>query len=728
MWSTFASIRRSGIVALLLLASIAAPTVSTAGTAPADTLLIIKEGAEPSNAELAATISAETFDTGAQRVLISRDDAFADALASGVLQGDAPLLLVPTAGPLPNAVVVEIQRLGATEAVVLGGAAAVSDAVASELQQLGLAVARRHGPSRLETALEIAAQEAAAADTVLLARAFGSNPDDPSQAFADALAAGGLAARSGAPILLTESQQLSSPTRAHLVAHPQITTVRILGGTAAVSQVVEDELRALGLMVLRTAGASRAGTAVEIAKAAGDESAADAARVIVTDGTGENAWAAGFALAAHAARFDAPILLTAAGTVPPETGAFLASGIGGDPHAAPVLTCADAPVVCERARIAAQLPPRPVALAPGTIAAGTWHTCALAEGGRAYCWGRDSRGQLGDGEDADVVKEEPQAVAGDLTFAQIAAGNTHTCGLTTAGAAHCWGQDNQGQLGDGDDDGGDAVAPTPVSGGLTFTRITAGLAHTCALDADGQAHCWGADFSGQGGDGGQVDDVLHVPTPVAGGLAFADLSAGGSHTCGLATGGAAYCWGSQGDGRLGNGRDDLSGQSEPVRVLGGLAFTSVAAGSRNSCGVTGDGAAHCWGGDLRGTLGNGSDAGEAASQPVAVAGGLAFSTISMSNHVCGLTTDGQAHCWGGDSDGQLGNGPDAGDAEQPTTVVGGLTFVALSTGNSHTCGVTDDGAAYCWGDNRDGQLGDGTAAVDGVQSPTPVTGAIPFGG
>lgn len=329
----------------------------SAGQSSSDTVFIIgKDNLAPSNSDIALALSNETTFTGNQ-VILSRDDEFADALASGLLQSDAPLLLVPTSGPIPQGVSDRIASLGAGEAVILGGTAAISDQVEAELLDMGLGTARRAGGSRFDTAVAIAESDAPDSDTLLLARAFPADGSaDPSQAFADTLAAGAMSAREGWPVLLTHSDSLTAPTRDYIVRSPA-TRVLILGGTTAISDAVAGEVEALVPDVQRVAGASRADTAIEIAKVGGAQSAADASHVVLVEGQGENAWAGGFAAASHAASLGAPIVLASGTTLPPETEAFLSPGIGGDPAAGPVITCVVVPDLCETARVTAGLPP-----------------------------------------------------------------------------------------------------------------------------------------------------------------------------------------------------------------------------------------------------------------------------------------------------------------------------------------------------------------------------------
>src|SRR6266480_4676916 len=185
-------------------------------------------------------------------------------------------------------------------------------------------------------------------------------------------------------------------------------------------------------------------------------------------------------------------------------------------------------------------------------------------------------------------------------------------------------------------------------------------------------------------------------------------------SCALSASGQAYCWGVNGNGRLGGATssetcvDARFGYSNPcstrpLTVNGGLTFAMLSAQNGPPCGLTASGAAYCWG-----------LFGADTTAPTPLAGGLTLAELSG---LCGVTTDGAAYCWGGSAYGALGNGTTTNQLV-PTPVVGGLTFTSLSAGDGHTCGVTMSGAAYCWGYNAYGQLGDGTTTDRLV--PTPV--------
>lgn len=349
-----------------------------------------------------------------------------------------------------------------------------------------------------------------------------------------------------------------------------------------------------------------------------------------------------------------------------------------------------------------------------SIAAGGAHSCGLTTSGAAYCWGRNESGQLGVpvpattcATDAGTVACITQAVpvGGGRTFAQLAAGGAHTCGLTSDGTAYCWGNNATGQL--GDNTATQRVAPVAVATDLKFAALDLGAAHTCGLTAAGIAHCWGSNTRGQLGDATTNNRL--VPVPVGGGHTFQQIVAGGfniGHTCALAVDGAAYCWGDNEKGALGLGTMDLNGHSVPAAVAGGLVFASLTAGlGGHTCGRTAAGVAYCWGENTFGGLGNGST--NSTSLPDEVSGGHSFTQLiagGFIGHTCGLVAGGAAYCWGENERGQVGDGSTV-DRLEPSAVVGSLSFEIVDAGFRHTCGRTGTGVVYCWGSGATGQLG-----------------------
>ncbi|UCF19821.1 MAG: hypothetical protein JSU87_18235 [Gemmatimonadota bacterium] len=334
------------------------------------------------------------------------------------------------------------------------------------------------------------------------------------------------------------------------------------------------------------------------------------------------------------------------------------------------------------------------------VEGGNEHACGLTEGGALYCWGDNTFGQLGDGTNLD--SNVPVRVAGGLLFTQVDAAETHTCALTADGDSYCWGDNTLGQLGDGTNTASNV--PVQVAGGRTFAWINAANHgfHTCGVTVNNAAYCWGDNDFGQLGDNSTTP--ANTPQAVSGGISFDMVSGGLDHTCGVSSNGTGYCWGRNSARQLGNGTNTDS--SVPVEISGGLVFAEIWAGRFHTCSMTTGSEAYCWGTNGDGQLGDGTNL--QSGVPVLVADSHVWeSTVVGANHSCGLETGGVGYCWGDNGDGRLGNGTTT-SANIPTLISGGLLFSQIMGGRAHTCGVTTVGDAYCWGSNVDGQLGNGT--------------------
>jgi alpha-tubulin suppressor-like RCC1 family protein len=289
------------------------------------------------------------------------------------------------------------------------------------------------------------------------------------------------------------------------------------------------------------------------------------------------------------------------------------------------------------------------------------------------------------------------------------------------GAAYCWGANDYGQLGDGSTSS--RTTPTAVVGGFSFQSLSAGYSHACGVTGAGAAYCWGRNASGQLGDGTTTDRP--TPSPVAGGLAFRSVAAGAGHSCALTSAGAAYCWGRNDGGQLGD--STTVDRLEPVAVAGGISFQSIVAGGSHSCGLTAAGVGSCWGDNCCGELGIGpsTPASEHVSVPTPILGGLTFRSITAEDsHTCGVTTTGDAYCWGSDIGNLVGTGALGFYVPEPMAVVGSPLLLSLTTGSAHTCGLTTSGVAYCWGDWSLGQLAVGRPRPE-VCATSPVPVAVP---
>ncbi|MFL5492819.1 MAG: RCC1 domain-containing protein [Gemmatimonadales bacterium] len=342
-----------------------------------------------------------------------------------------------------------------------------------------------------------------------------------------------------------------------------------------------------------------------------------------------------------------------------------------------------------------------------SISAGPLHTCGIRTDGRSYCWGRNDKGQLGDG--TIDIRLRPTLVAGNLTFSSIATGSgggDHTCGLA-ADSVYCWGSNGRGQLGNGTTT--PRKVPTLVAGDIAFSGVTVGGDHTCAWTAAHQAYCWGDNHAGQVGDGTTAD--RHQPVASTHGMRLRSMRAGTFHTCADSLNGRLYCWGANGEGQLGDG--STIDRPAPTPAATSLRFKSISMGGLHGCGLirggsaSVDGLAYCTGQNQDGRLGDGSLIGRDSLVPVK--GDHRFLTISAGEgHTCGIVSGTrELRCWGDNSYGQLGDGT-SNPRQVPTKVLGSQSYAVVSAGAGHTCAITTLGTAYCWGRNTDGQVGDST--------------------
>ncbi|MCL1876914.1 hypothetical protein FWF74_02700 [Candidatus Saccharibacteria bacterium] len=388
------------------------------------------------------------------------------------------------------------------------------------------------------------------------------------------------------------------------------------------------------------------------------------------------------------------------------------------------------------------------------VSAGSQHTCVLDLGGRAYCWGNNGGGRLGNNSTSNSsipVAVNTSGVLSDKVLTQISAGDRHTCALDLDGKAYCWGKNESGQLGNGTT--ADSSVPAAVNtvgalNGKTLTQISAGYNHTCAIDSGGRTYCWGNDNQGQINNSG-VSQSAPINISTHGdlnGKTIVQVSAGNMYTCALDSGGDAYCWG---EAIISNCTIFNNSLDEPLVTCLGYEFdgprsikhgiiddktlTQISAGYDRTCVLDSDGYAYCWG--YKGTLiisllGDGlfgvlyefiSSYTPAAVDTSGVLDGKTLTQINAGRgHICAAGSDNlalddqvQVFCWGSGVNGQLGNGATT-DSAVPVAVntsgvLDGKTLTQMSANGDHACVLDVGGHAYCWGANSNGQLGNNSS-------------------
>ncbi len=380
-----------------------------------------------------------------------------------------------------------------------------------------------------------------------------------------------------------------------------------------------------------------------------------------------------------------------------------------------------------------------------SVAAGPGY-CATSATKAVYCWGVNHRWQFG-GETPQAGSNVPYlTTVPALDALSRGNGNDHMCGLVGT-AATCWGRAEAGALGNGIFAPGTFSAPVPVSGGILWSAVTVSQLSACGVSAAGTGYCWGSNQRGEIGNTATpvgtvtiASNVGTTPMAIGGGVTFKSVVAGWLHACGIATSGAAYCWGDNSAGQLGLGSVDTVSAAHrlPAPVLGGLTFVQLALSGRYSCGITTAHQAFCWGANVGGQLGDGTTTQRPV--PTAVLTSQRFSYIAAApgfgdgltgtlslqggtSHTCALTESGVPYCWGFNLWGQVGNGSNTMQLS-PVAVSGGLTFTAIATGGSSTCGMKDN-QIRCWGANGSGQLGIGGAADSNMPAVLPAPFATP---
>lgn len=318
------------------------------------------------------------------------------------------------------------------------------------------------------------------------------------------------------------------------------------------------------------------------------------------------------------------------------------------------------------------------------VSAGRYHSISLDRSGVIWTWGCNYAGQLGTG--TTLLRSSPGSVIGGFTdWCQVSAGGAHTAAIRTNGSLWTWGSNYYGRLGDGTVTS--RSSPVSVIGGFgDWCQVSAGQGHTAAVRLNGTIWTWGENSSGRLGDGAYT--AQSSPVSVVGGFTdWCQVSAGGLHTAAVRSNGSLWTWGANNSGQLGDGTS--SARSSPGSIIGGFTdWCQVSTGYLNTVAIRMNGTLWAWGDNISGQLGDGTTIGK--SSPVSVAGGFTdWCQVSAGRYsTVAIKTNGTLWMWGDNIVGQLGDGTTA-SRSSPVAVVGGITsWCAASVGRNAAFGIT----------------------------------------
>ncbi|MBI5017187.1 MAG: choice-of-anchor D domain-containing protein [Deltaproteobacteria bacterium] len=331
-----------------------------------------------------------------------------------------------------------------------------------------------------------------------------------------------------------------------------------------------------------------------------------------------------------------------------------------------------------------------------SIAAGQFHTVALKTDGSLWAWGGNSEGQLGDGTTGN--KSTPTRIGADTNWASMAAGQFHTVALKTDGSLWTWGDNSYGELGDGTEV--DRLTPTRIGTDTNWAGVGAGGYHALAVKMDGSLWAWGRNSEGQLGDGPTANK--RTPTRIGTDMNWAGVAGGFGHTVAAKLDGSLWAWGRNSEGQLGDGT--TVSKYAPTRIGTDTNWARVAANDSQTVVLRTDGSLWAWGDNAEGQVGDGTAGNKSSPTRVGTTGDWA-KVAAGGYHTVSLQTDGSLWAWG--RGGFLGDGTTA-SKSAPTRIGAARDWAAVRAGFSHTVAVKVDGSLWAWGDNGYGQLGDGT--------------------
>jgi alpha-tubulin suppressor-like RCC1 family protein len=356
-------------------------------------------------------------------------------------------------------------------------------------------------------------------------------------------------------------------------------------------------------------------------------------------------------------------------------------------------------------------------LIPIQIESGGGHTCFITSNMYNYCQGDNSYGQLGSGSYSGAYTSPYKIYNFEEPLESLSTGQDHTCGIDYEGTLYCWGRNNYGQIGNGYSHGNSKYdIPQKIdvdSNGNDLTRalqIGVGYGHSCGIFEDLELYCWGYNSAGQLGIGSQSSYNRPYIVDLPGNQRATDISLGNYHTCAITDNGSVYCWGDNGNGKLGDNSQTNSHLPIYVELPQNRKAIGISLAVSHSCAILDNNSVYCWGRNNYGQLGIG-EAGDAWTPEFVElpSGSIAVQISTGEHHSCAVLKNGSAYCWGYNNynqvEGSINN-------EQPSNVYSPIyveskynhRFVSISIGHLFTCGITENAEITCWGYDSAGRI------------------------
>lgn len=367
------------------------------------------------------------------------------------------------------------------------------------------------------------------------------------------------------------------------------------------------------------------------------------------------------------------------------------------------------------------------------VSIGYSHTCAIKSDDTLWCWGQNyntdlTQGLLGNNTRTD--SSIPVAVSGGGTWKKVSASNSFSCAIKSDDTLHCWGSNGNGRTAQNTITAS-TIVPTAVSGGGTWKDIATGDSHACGILMDDTIRCWGNNGSGRLGDNTITQRLAPTALTSTGGwdtTTWKSVTTGSTHTCAIRSDDVLYCWGNNGSGQLGDGTPTQRLLPTALTATGNwntATWKNVSAGNLYTCAIRSDDSAYCWGSNTNGRLGDGTVT--PTQSPIAVSGGNTWTSIkAATDQTCARKTSGQISCWGNNTNGQLGNGTLT-QSTVPIAVEGNIIWQSFDNKYGASCGINAAGSILCWGQNTNSKLTNNEISSPYVQTAALINCSDPVG-